>query len=269
MGDRFPQKAPLPFPRAKLSAVKGDGLGVRFVRKIGGLPKQGAELRFVVESPEGLYSQAYGIRVHKCGDVYIFPRDGSKGRHISLHASGHGHVRVDEEGRRAEEWIFGRDQPAFHLLLASWGVSHSSYKKRNNEVILESSGSSIAITIVKSEGYPQLLPEEYLVAPIGCLTPANREREAEEYVWVLAYRIEDPVTREEMKRWVGAGFGGHFRPQNPPQLKDGEIFTAEMGGHVGGVAFVVPFQAHHCRARLTLVGVRSGHEPPGRDHPPP
>ena len=247
MSDRLPEKSSAPFPRVKLSAVKGEGLGV-LGRNIGRLPKRGDELRFVVTSPEGFCSLSWGIKVKRDGDVYIFPRNGRKGYHVSLHASGTSHVRVDQEGRRAAEWTFSMNQPAFHLLLASWGISHSPHKDPKNEIVLESRGGSVAVTIVKADGHPLLLP--YKVTPLGCLTPANCEWEVEEHVWIVAYRIKDPIEREEMERWVGAGYGGRFLSLNHPDLRDGMIFNDEIGGVVGdGAGFVLPFQTELYRGR--------------------
>lgn len=247
MSGQLPEERPAPFPRVKLSAIEGERLGV-LGRNIRRLPKRGDELRFVVTSPEGFCSLSWGIKVEKDGDIYIFPRNGRKGYHVSLHASGTSHVRVDQEGRRAAEWTFSMNQPAFHLLLASWGISHSTRKDPKNEIVLESRGGSVAVTIVKADSDPLLLP--YKVTPIGCLTPANRELETEEYVWIVAYRIKDPIGREEMERWVGAGYGGRFQSRNHPDLTNGMIFDDEIGGVVGdGAGFVLPFQTQLYRGQ--------------------
>ncbi|MYA06629.1 MAG: hypothetical protein F4060_01215 [Holophagales bacterium] len=140
------------------------------------------------------------------------------------------------------------NQPAFHILFASWGISHSPHKDLKNEIVLESGGGSVAVTIVKADADPLRLP--YKVTPIGCLTSENREWRVEEHVWIVAYRIKDPIDREEMARWVGAGYGGRFQAEDHPDLREGMIFNDEVGGVVDdGARFVLPFQTELSRGQ--------------------
>ena len=61
------------------------------------LPLRTECIRFAVERRNGLTSNAWGVRVEKTGDAYIYCRDTLKDQKVSLHASGKQHISVSKE----------------------------------------------------------------------------------------------------------------------------------------------------------------------------
>ena len=60
------------------------------------LPCKQSPIRFAVLQRNGLTSNAWGVRVEKSGDAYIYCRDSLTGQKISLHKSGKQHIAFSE-----------------------------------------------------------------------------------------------------------------------------------------------------------------------------
>ena len=59
------------------------------------VPTEKNPIRFAVLYRNGCTSNAWGVKVKKTGDGYIYCRDNMKGQEVSLHASGKHHISID------------------------------------------------------------------------------------------------------------------------------------------------------------------------------
>lgn len=99
-------------------------------------PRRKSPINFAIQRPDGLTSDAWGVRTGKNGDAYIYGRDYMKGAKISLHASGECHIKVagdsplkvigEVSGERLKRWrkpeFDEHAIAAFQLVVPPWGI---------------------------------------------------------------------------------------------------------------------------------------------------
>ena len=98
------------------------------------LPIRESPVNFAAFAGDGtITSNAWGVRVKKTGDAYIYCRDNLQGQAISLHRSGKQHIRIQGSTPGIDEKTFlnqwrepehiNRDAVAtFRLVFPAWGI---------------------------------------------------------------------------------------------------------------------------------------------------
>ena len=130
------------------------------------LPLRTSPIRFAVQMTNGLTSNAWGVRVERKGDAYIYCRDAMRGQKVSLHASGKQHIAFDDADavknhlnlpdRFLNQWRephHGEQAVAtFRLLFPPWGVAITAqqrevHRKRwnKNQILLEGNHESMIV----------------------------------------------------------------------------------------------------------------------------
>lgn len=103
-------------------------------------PRRKSPINFAIQRPDGLTSDAWGVRTGKKGDAYVYGRDSLKGVKISLHASGECHIKVtkhsplqvigETSGERLKRWqkpeLDKHAIAAFELVVPPWGIGLST-----------------------------------------------------------------------------------------------------------------------------------------------
>ena len=96
------------------------------------VPTEKNPIRFAVLYRNGCTSNAWGVKVEKTGDGYIYCRDNMKGQEVSLHASGKQHISIDPKCRSTanltqkqfmNQWYQPDEGIAtFRLVFPPWGI---------------------------------------------------------------------------------------------------------------------------------------------------
>ena len=242
-----------------------NGLNYHISGKAGqvfGLPLTSNPINFSALRENGLSANAWGVRVVKPGDIYIYCRDHMKEIKISLHKSGRQFVAFTKESginmtgesRQWHRWLEPEHHDdssfvsAFNLLLPSWGLSLSQGTRDSNGVWDSNhifiagtedpiativsfviKNSDVDLTPGPSENWPYLL--------IGVLdaTPGTR-------LWLcVQYRADGNM--KEYAREVVAGANNHTEMTAALEKPhSGETVSLCAGGFDSeGVAYMLPF----------------------------
>ena len=98
------------------------------------LPIRESPVNFAAFAGDGtITSNAWGVRVMKTGDAYIYCRDNLQGQAISLHRSGKQHIRIQGStpGREEKDFLNQWREPehikqnavaTFRLVFPAWGI---------------------------------------------------------------------------------------------------------------------------------------------------
>ena len=227
------------------------------------LPLTANPINFSALRENGLSANAWGVRVEKQGDIYIYCRDHMKEIKISLHKSGRQFVAFTRESgitmtaanRQWHQWSEPDHHddssfvPTFDLMLPSWGLSLSQETRDTNSAVWNSNHIFIAATedpiattvsfVIKNSDV-DLTPgpsENWPYLPIGVLDAGPGKR-----LWLcVRYRAEGNM--KEYAREVFRGANDHTKLKaelgKPPS---GETFTLCAGGFDSeGVAYLLPF----------------------------
>ena len=152
------------------------------------LPKRSSPINFAIRKRSGLTSNAWGIKVKKTGDAYIYCRDNMKEQKVSLHASGKQHISFHENAphmaghkgsRFANQWWEPQhDSEAvatFKLVFPPWGIGLDADQRNSsrstwnrNHVLIEGHDKFLTVisfiimdgdkTLRKKEGAPPSYP---------------------------------------------------------------------------------------------------------------
>ena len=228
-----------------------------------GLPLTTNPINFSAMRENGLSANAWGVRVKKPGDIYVYCRDHMKEVKISLHRSGMQFVAFRKESgiemtgdsRLWHQWTEPNHHddssivPTFNLLLPSWGLSLSQETRDtnrgvwdNNHIFIAGTEDPVAtiVSFVIKNSDVDLSPrpiEDWSYLPIGILDARPGKK-----LWLcVQYRAEGSM--KEYAREVVAGANDHPEMiaalESPP---NGEAFSLCAGGFDSeGVAFILPF----------------------------
>ena len=230
-----------------------------------GLPLTTNPINFSAMRKNGLSANAWGVRVEKPGNIYIYCRDHMNELKISLHESGMqfaaftkqsgikmtGNSRMWHRWREPEHHDDSSFVPAFNLLLPSWGLALTQETREangrvwdDNHIFIAATEDPIATTVsfVIKNSDVNLNPgpsEDWPYLPIGLLDARPGKR-----LW-LCVRYRDEGNMKESAREVVAGANGHPEMiaslERPP---NGEAFSLCAGGFDSeGVAYMLPFPA--------------------------
>ena len=228
-----------------------------------GLPLTTNPMNFSAMRENGLSANAWGVRVNKQGDIYIYCRDHMKELKISLHASGMQFVAFRKESgiemtgdsRLWHRWSEPNHHddssivPTFNLLLPSWGLSLSQETRDTNRGVWDSNHIFIAgtedpvatiVSFVIKNSDVDLSPgpsEDWPFLPIDVLDARFGKR-----LWVCV-QYRDEGNMKMSVREVIAGANDHTKMkaelEKPPT---GETFSLCAGGFDSeGVAYMLPF----------------------------
>ena len=127
------------------------------------LPIEKNPIRFAILYRNWCTSNAWGVRVERKGDAYIYCRDNLQAQHVSLHASGKQHITIDPNspsaGDLSEKLFTNQWQepdegiPTFRLVFPSWGTQLNAEQQnrfkskwKKNDIYIE--GHHEFLTIV-------------------------------------------------------------------------------------------------------------------------
>lgn len=228
-----------------------------------GLPLTNNPLNFSALRENGFSANAWGVRVVKPGDIYIYCRDHMKEIKISLHKSGRQFVaftrqsgiNMTEASRQWHQWLEPDHHddssfvPTFNLMLPSWGLSLSQETRDTSSGVWDSNHIFIASTedpiativsfVIKNSGV-DLTPEpseNWPYLPIGVLGARPGKR-----LWLCVhYRAEGNM--KEYARGVVEGANNHTDMTAAlGKRHSGEAFSICAGGFDSeGVAYLLPF----------------------------
>ena len=211
----------------------------------------------------GLTSDAWGVRVEKSGDAYIYCRGGLRGQKVSLHCSGKQHISFNEDDpsmrnykgdRFMNQWwepeYEGKAIPTFRLLFPTWGLQLTSEQRRKkqsrwdkNQVLIP--GHAEMVTVVsfvivddgkrlrKEEGSPPS-------APFGVF----RLRPGKTLFAIAAYEPERDLREkvEEALKEIAA--------TNDPKELEGEDLTMYLTGYtLENCVFMLPLSVRYTPRR--------------------
>ena len=251
---------------------------------LGDLPLTTNPINFSAMRGNGLSANAWGVRVEKPGDIYIYCRDHMKELKISLHKSGTqfvaftkqsdikttGNSRLWHRWREPEHHDDSSLVPTFSLRLPSWGLALTQETREangrvwdDNHIFIAATEDPIAtiVSFVIKNSDVDLTPgpsEDLPYLPIGLLEARPGKR-----LW-LCVQYRDEGNMKEYAREVVASANGH--PEMVASLErppNGETFSLCAGGFDSeGVAYMLPFPA---RVREDESGKPSRLAPPFGD----
>lgn len=227
------------------------------------LPLATNPLNFSAMRENGLSANAWGTRVDKQGEIYIYCRDHMREIKISLHASGtqfvafrkESGIKMTGDSRLWHRWSEPNHQddssivPTFNLLLPSWGLSLSQETRDTNRRVWDSNHIFIAgtedpvatiVSFVIKNSDVDLSPgpsEDWPFLPIGVLDTRFGKR-----LWVCV-QYRDEGNMKMSAREVIASANEHTKIKAELEKpSDGETFTLCAGGFDSeGVAYMLPF----------------------------
>ena len=229
------------------------------------LPKTTNPINFSAERQNGLSSNAWGVKVGKRGDIYIYCRDHMRELKISLHESGMQFVAFkDESGLKmtGNSRIWNRWQepehhddssltPTFKLLLPSWGLALSQETRAanrriwsKNHITIDAKEAPIATTVsfIIKDSEVDLTPGSanfWGFLPIGTLEARPGKK-----LWVCVEYRGEGTMREFVKEVIA---DVNRNPKMIEELKNpprGETFSFCADGFDSeGVAYMLPFPA--------------------------
>jgi hypothetical protein len=230
-----------------------------------GLPLTTNPINFSAMLENGLSANAWGVRVEKPGNIYIYCRDHMNELKISLHESGMqfaaftkqsgikmtGNSRMWHRWREPEHHDDSSLVPTFNLLLPSWGLVLSQETRDanrrvwdDNHIFIAATEGPIATTVsfVIKNSDVNLTPgpsEDLPFLPIGVLDARPGKK-----LW-LCVQYRDEGNMKEYAREIVAHANGDAEMtaalERPPT---GETFGFCAGGFdSAGVAYLLPFPA--------------------------
>ena len=220
-------------------------------------------INFSALRENSLSANAWGVRVEKHGDIYIYCRDHMKEIKISLHKSGRQYVAFTSQSginmtgasRQWHQWSEPEHHgdssfvPTFDLMLPSWGLSLSQEIRDANSRVWDSNHIFIAATedpiativsfVIKNSDVDLALgpSENWPYLPIGVLDARPGKR-----LWLCVhYRAEGSM--KKYARGVVAGANNHTEMTAALEKRHNyEIFSLCAGGFDSeGVAYLLPF----------------------------
>ena len=194
-----------------------------------GLPLTTNPINFSAMRENGLSANAWGVRVKKPGDIYIYCRDHMKELKISLHKSGmqfvaftnQSDIKMTGKSRLWHRWREPEHQddsslvPTFSLRLPSWGLGLTQETREANGRIWDDNHIFIAATedpittivsfVIKNSDVDLTLgpSEDWPHLPIGLLDARPGKR-----LW-LCVQYRDEGNMKEYAREVVAGANRH------------------------------------------------------------
>ena len=229
------------------------------------LPKSTNPINFSAERQNGLSSNAWGVKVGKRGDIYIYCRDHMKELKISLHESGMQLVAFKEESgikMTGNSRLWNRWQepehhddssltPTFKLLLPSWGLGLSQDTRATNRRVWSKNHITIAATedpiattvsFIIKDSEVDLTPgpgEFWDFLPIGALDARQGKK-----LWICVEYRGEGTMKEFVKEVIT---DVNRNPKMIEELKKPSS-GARLGLCAGGfdserVAYMLPFPA--------------------------
>lgn len=209
-------------------------------------PRRKSPINFAIQRPDGLTSDAWGVRTGKKGDAYIYGRDPMKGVKISLHASGECHIKVAEDsplrvlgeltGERMKLW----QQPeldehaiaAFLLVVPPWGIGLTAAERakaqstwdRNHILIGGHEEELTVVSFVIADESKRIVDRtgSWPTVTFGVL-PLS---EVGKNLWVTARRYPGGDLREKVENELNHGIDARTLPRR----KVGDVFPAFLTG---------------------------------------
>lgn len=207
-------------------------------------PRRTSPINFAIQRPDGLTSDAWGVRTEKKSEAYIYGRDFMKGAKISLHASGECHIKVAEDsrlqvhgevsGERLRRW----QQPeldehaiaSFSLVVPPWGIGLDAEERAEARSTWDKNHILIG-------GHEEELTVVSFVIVDESTTPVDRTGS-----WPTVTLGLLPLPKVGKNLWVAARRypGGDLQEKVENQLKYGTNARMLAGRKVGDVfpAFV-------------------------------
>lgn len=209
-------------------------------------PRRKGPINFAIQRPNGLTSDAWGVRTGTKGDAYIYGRDSMKGVKISLHASGACHIKVAEDsplrvlgeltGERMKLW----QQPeldeqaiaAFLLVAPPWGIGLTAEERakaqstwdRNHILIGGHQEELTVVSFVIADESKRIVDRtgSWPTVTFGVLTLS----EVGKNLWVTASRYPGGDLREKVENELKYG----IYARTLPGRKVGDVFPAFLTG---------------------------------------
>ena len=215
------------------------------------LPLRKGPVRFGVVNGEGLSSDSWKVWEEKDGSCYISCRNNMQRAHISLHASGVQHIRIEPilesgvlgtkilQGKWDELPHYGHPEivPSFELLFPNWclilpeDTRQKDSKWRKNQILVEAS-EDYPITVVgfyitdldvriKFGGEVPSCP--LAILPLATDSPRKR-------LWVIAYQRAEGNLMEEVLDGISKINTQGLQAENLVNLKDGHGLSLFLSG---------------------------------------